>query len=166
MARKRELLGKAVEDIYTGFKGIVIGVTDHLYGCRTCVVEPTVLKGDGTMSERQGLDEQRLKVSRDKQPEAKITTTDCLISLGDHVRDTYTGFEGIAAAITTWTSGRVTIGIEPTSLKDDGSMKDAAYVDFQRVEVVAPDKPEVAEGSTAPTGGPQRVGPNLERPTR
>lgn len=53
-------LGTKVRDRITGFKGIVIGRTEWLYGCRRYTVQATELK-DGKPVEGMGFDEDALE---------------------------------------------------------------------------------------------------------
>ena len=48
-------LGDRVEDVITGLRGIVVGVTDWLYGCRRLVIQPQQFK-DGKPAETLGVD--------------------------------------------------------------------------------------------------------------
>lgn len=58
------------------------------------------------------------------------------IKLGDVVRDTITGFTGVAIGRSVWLYGCERIGIEPAELRD-GRPMDPVFFDEQRVEVVA-----------------------------
>lgn len=49
-------LGKEAEDKVTGFKGIIIGVSQWLTGCNQVCIKPKVDK-DGTMKEAEWVDE-------------------------------------------------------------------------------------------------------------
>lgn len=49
-------LGDRVKDTITGIKGIVIGKTDWLYGCRRIVIQPEEAK-DGKPAESFSVDE-------------------------------------------------------------------------------------------------------------
>jgi hypothetical protein len=55
-------LGDSVKDKITGMKGIVIGVTDWLYECRTVTVRPDALKKEGEYPASVGFDEPQLEV--------------------------------------------------------------------------------------------------------
>lgn len=79
------------------------------------------------------------------------------IKLGTRVRDTFTGFEGIAVSRTEWLYGCARIGIQPTVLKD-GKPIDTEHFDEQRVVEVTPpvEAPAVSPQSSARSGGPQR----------
>jgi hypothetical protein len=75
------------------------------------------------------------------------------IKLGSKVRDTYTGFEGIAVARTEWLYGCARIMIEPTALKDGSPIKAEGF-DEQRVVLIAEQEPVVSAVSEAKSGGP------------
>ncbi len=75
--------------------------------------------------------------------------------LGSLVRDTITGFSGIAVGRTTWLYGCARITIEPTELRD-GKPIEPQWFDEQRVEIIERRAPTVSASSSATTGGPQR----------
>jgi hypothetical protein len=78
-----------------------------------------------------------------------------MIELGNKVRDTLTGFTGIAVGRTTWLYGCTRIAIEPNKLGKDGKPAEPHWFDEQRIEVIAKSKPKVSADSRAKTGGPQ-----------
>ena len=78
-----------------------------------------------------------------------------MIKLGSRVKDTFTGFAGIATASTEWIYGCTRICIEPTELKD-GKPIEAQWFDEQRVEVIEEEVPEVSKDSSAVSGGSQK----------
>jgi hypothetical protein len=59
-------LGDKVTDSISGFSGVVVQVTEYLYGCRRMGVESTQLK-DGNTIPPEYFDEQRLTIT----PKAK-----------------------------------------------------------------------------------------------
>jgi hypothetical protein len=77
-----------------------------------------------------------------------------MIKLGSRVRDTLTGFEGIATGRTEYLYGCIRILIEPAELKD-GKPVEALWFDDQRVAVIVEDGPKVSADSVATAGGPQ-----------
>ncbi len=89
-----------------------------------------------------------------------------MIKLGNKVRDSLTGFEGIAIGRTEWMYGCTRIGIDPVGLHD-GKPIDTQWFDEQRVELVEDAEPAVSKESKAEfrlddgpsprrmTGGPQ-----------
>lgn len=52
-------LGDRVRDRITGFEGVVIGITDYLYGCRRPIVQPQGMH-EGKPKEAQSFDEPQL----------------------------------------------------------------------------------------------------------
>lgn len=59
-------LGQPVEDIVTGFKGVIIGRTQYLTQCNTYGITPTELTKDGKRPDWEWFDEPRLKLSKGK----------------------------------------------------------------------------------------------------
>ena len=56
-----QLLGMRVEDVVTGFRGVVANVGFDLYGCIQAVVNPGV-DADGSLRDSQWFDVNRLRV--------------------------------------------------------------------------------------------------------
>lgn len=56
-------LGDEVKDFITGFKGITIGISTYLHGCRHVMVQPEGLK-DGKAQDAVWIEEPRLVVTR------------------------------------------------------------------------------------------------------
>jgi hypothetical protein len=54
-------LGDRVRDRISGFEGIVVGISEWLYGCRRPVVQPTTLT-DGKPTDSQSFDEPQLEL--------------------------------------------------------------------------------------------------------
>jgi hypothetical protein len=78
------------------------------------------------------------------------------IKLGSKVKDSITGFSGIATARAEYLYGCIQIQITPDKLKDETTI-DSVWFDEQRVEVIEEGEPQVSKASSAKTGGPQRV---------
>jgi hypothetical protein len=55
-------LGDRVRDRITGYQGIVIGITDWLYGCRRPFVQPESLDKDGSIVKSESFDEDQLEI--------------------------------------------------------------------------------------------------------
>ena len=73
---------------------------------------------------------------------------------GNLVRDTVTGFTGIATGRAEYMYGCNRIQVEPKELKD-GAPIESCWFDEQRIEVVKADTPKVSKDSRAMSGGPQ-----------
>lgn len=66
-------LGDEVEDIFTGFSGIVTCRCQWIHNCNTYGVKPKVLK-DGIPQDNQYFDEPQLKVVKNKVVKAERDT--------------------------------------------------------------------------------------------
>lgn len=82
------------------------------------------------------------------------------IELGDKVKDTISGFTGIAVAITKWIHGCDRISVQPQGVKPDGQLYEMNNFDVLQLEIVK--KGVVKSSNTAPepirakaTGGPR-----------
>lgn len=81
------------------------------------------------------------------------------LQLGDTVRDTITGFQGVAVGRTAWLYGCDRIGVEPREMKD-GKPIDIVWFDEARLVVVEAGTVRVAPTVTGgPRPDPVRRGP-------
>ena len=78
-----------------------------------------------------------------------------MIKLGSKVRDTLTGYAGVAVARTEYQYGCARVAIEAATLTE-GKPVDPQWFDEQRVEVVEEEAPKVSRDSSATSGGPQK----------
>ena len=85
-----------------------------------------------------------------------------MISLGSKVRDSITGFTGIATSRTEYLYGCVHVGISPQELKD-GKPIEVQWFDEQRVVVLEAKPPAVSPDSSAVSGGPSLLGGTIHR---
>jgi hypothetical protein len=74
------------------------------------------------------------------------------INLGDKVKDTVTGFVGIAIGRTTWLHGCDRITVQPTGLTKEGKVFEAQSFDEPQLEIIG--KKVKKEGNHR-TGGPR-----------
>ena len=148
-------LGDRVKDVYTGFVGIADGRSTYLHGCDRITIEPETLDKDNKVREPESFDETRVELV---DPGVFWHTSErppLHIKLGDRVKDTITGFEGIAVSYGVWLHHSSMVGIEPTKLKD-GKICDSANFAATRVKLVKSQPVLVAVASdTDKTGGPQ-----------
>ena len=77
-----------------------------------------------------------------------------MILLGSRVKDSMTGFEGMAVSRTEYLYGCVSIGVQPTELRPNGKPEHVVYFDEQRLEY----------DSAAPIGGPGDHPPKRSTP--
>lgn len=66
-------LGDKVRDRISGFEGIVIGITEYLYGCRRPFVQPTALSNEGKPGEASSFDEPQLEILQPAAFEPVVT---------------------------------------------------------------------------------------------
>ena len=86
-----------------------------------------------------------------------------MIKLGNRVKDSLTGFVGIATARTEYLYGCAQIHILSEGLKD-GRPMEGAWIDEQRVETLAALSIPVSAESSATSGGPQSTPPGRVAP--
>lgn len=144
-------LGAKVKDAITGFTGVVVGTTTHLYGCIHVVVEGP--SRDGKKGETEVFDEQRCEVLEQaviQQGERAAP----LYPLGSIVRDRVNGFQGMVIGHCQYLFGPRECVVEPTGLGDDGRPKHVARFEEPRLELVEAKAPPVSQDSEATTGGP------------
>lgn len=79
------------------------------------------------------------------------------INLGDKVKDTITGFKGVAVCRTQWLNGCVRIGIQPQELDKDGKPQEAQYFDVEQVELLEASVKPPHEPAGGPMPAPQRA---------
>lgn len=68
-------LGDRAKDLISGFEGIVVAVTDWLYGCRRITLAPEKLDKDGKLVEAHTFDDAQLLVLQlgaVKQPDPSV----------------------------------------------------------------------------------------------
>lgn len=78
------------------------------------------------------------------------------IELGDRVRDRLTGFEGIASGKAQYLTGCDRVGITPTTLKENGEVRETVWFDQPWVEVLEKKVVSPVEPRAADAGGPGR----------
>jgi len=145
-------LGDKVKDSASGFEGIAAAVSTFLYGCAHIGVTSNKLK-DGAIHE-EWIEESRLDKDLAKHPRPVPAV------LGTTVKDTVTGFQGIATVHTEFLNGCVRIGV--TSKKERSPKSGAPlelHFDEQRLGV----KSSTKEKSP---GGPGSVPPSRDVPSR
>ena len=76
-----------------------------------------------------------------------------MINLGDKVRDSISGYEGIVIGITEWLHGCRRIGIKPMKLDKDGKPLEIEWIDEPQCVLVEEQKHAPTE--EAENGGPR-----------
>jgi hypothetical protein len=111
-------LGSEVKDLVTGFQGIAVSEIEWLNGCYRYTIRPPVGK-DGKILDDATFDGPQLKTVKTGAVKANPTRDNPDIELGAEVKDSVTGFRGIAVARMRWISGNVTIGVQPKFKKKE-----------------------------------------------
>jgi hypothetical protein len=145
-------LNQKVKDSVTGFEGIATAISTFLHGCAHICVTSAKLK-EGAIHE-EWIEESRLDKDLAKNPRPVPAV------LGTEVKDTVTGFKGIATVHTEFHNGCVRIGV---TSKKERNPKTAAplelHFDEQRLGVKSSTKEESP-------GGPGAVPPSRDVSTR
>ncbi len=127
-------LGDTVRDKITGFEGIAIEMATYLNGCVQFEVQPPINK-EGKIPDSVWIDEQQLVVIEVSEIEVKVIPKEVImIELGNEVRDTLLGFEGIAISRNISITGYIQYEVQPKKDKED-KLPDSAYVNAKFLEV-------------------------------
>lgn len=146
-------LGSLVKDSITGFTGIATARTEFAYGCVHIRIQAQSLTEEGDPVPVHDFDDQRIEVlapPSKKWPEPKKSK----ITLGDIVRDTFTGAVGTATSRTVGIDGSIKLIVEQSGLTKDGEPRPAFYTVIERLEIVDKRELTVSETSAATSGGP------------
>jgi hypothetical protein len=150
MAPAAVRLGDRVKDAISGFKGIVTGRYEYLYGCVRCAVRPEELSKEGTPAESQTFDEGQLEVVK----RAAVTASPrsrAPFALGDKVKDDVSGFTGVVTGWFEHIHGLPTCSVQPQELREGKPVQAQTY-DVGQLRSV---KPAVVEPVQKQTGGPR-----------
>lgn len=143
--------GSLVKDIVTGYKGVVIGRADFMYGCnRLGVLSETLV--NGVPQQAYWFDEQRMEVVNENKA---VPIQKGKFSLGDEVKDTITGFRGIVSSYSQTISGTKDYGVLSTKMLKDPTEQEQAFFEGRLVLIKAKDVPVSKDGGKAGPGGPQ-----------
>lgn len=148
-------LGMKVEDIVTGFVGIVIEIDEYLHGCNRCCVKPQKLK-DEVPVKSYTFDETQLKVL-DEKPIMEVPKADLHVELGQECVDQMSGFKGIVYGRAYYLNGCTRVCLWPKNVTKDNKIE-THWFDEEVLTVVIP-KPVVPRGNRD-TGGPAHLGPS------
>lgn len=163
--------GQHVRDPISGLTGFVTVICENMNGSVQAAVQP---KGDGEkFPEAQYIDTHLLEVLDDGLS-AKVLPLDnpVKIALGERVRDTVTGYAGIATERLSYLNGCVFFTVQ-SGLDRDGEKTSPLYLDHKRLvkveaapvgvidRVLGRDRtPQPVAPLRSGTGGPSRAVPN------
>lgn len=86
------------------------------------------------------------------------------IELGWRVKDSITGFTGIATGLGVFLNGCERIGVTPEKLMKDGKVRETEYFDVQQLIVVDKKPKGIPRMPKASTGGPHPAIPRAKDP--
>ena len=89
-----------------------------------------------------------------------------MVKLGSAVRDTLTGFKGMATGRTEYLYGCARILVEPSKLDKDDKVIECMWFDEQRIEVIKETGPTVSKDSSSGPGGPHDTPTRVADPIR
>lgn len=154
-----DLLGKLAKDKITGFKGVIVGVRENLYGCDQVRIQPRDLKSeDGSTKKAEIFDLPQVEISDNVAKVIECTPNPQIITLGSKVKDPITEVEGIAVLREVYLNGCSGVGVMPPKNKD-GDVKANMYAE-ERLQVV---QAEAAKpGERRHNGGPEEEMHDIE----
>jgi heat shock protein HspQ len=139
-------LGSEVEDKITGYRGLLVGRTEWLYGCRRYVIQSKEKK-DGVPVKPLGVDEDSLKlIKAENNPKGRFK-----YELGSKARCLMTGFQGTIIGRTEWLYDSTRYNLQPQELHN-GEPIAAQGVTELGLELVTAAEPHKMKA----TGGPGR----------
>lgn len=143
------------KDKVSGFEGVIITRSAHLFGCAQYGLAPQELSGDGSPKKTEYFDESRIDIiSVENAVYGENEFTEIFaIQLGTEVEDKVSNFKGKILVIMEQLHNCSQYYIEPTVDKD-GKPRDGAWFDEGRLNVIGQGiKPEEVtsskRGSTA-----------------
>jgi len=147
-------LGSKVEDLVSGFQGIVTTMIECSNGNVRCAVTPRTtdpsVKAEGVTFDLKQLRKMRGGLENTAQPQAKHAA-----KMWDKVKDRVTGDSGTVVAIHIYLNGCIHYECERSDFKREKHESTYFVVEAHRVDVTgAMDAPK-----SKPTGGPVRRGP-------
>jgi len=133
--------GEMVEDLLTGFSGMVVYQIDYLTGCNRYGVKPTKLDEKGQPLSDISFDEAMLermdrvqtsnlvKIAEDKFKPFQYDT-------GDLVKDKISGFKGVVIGRVHKITGSNSYLVTPTDLDKEGNPKSHSMIDEAIIELL------------------------------
>ena len=112
-------LGDEVKDVLSGFQGVITNKSHWLFNMDTYGVKPRELK-DGKPVDSMVFDEERLEIVQEGVIPHPNDDPEFLFNLGDKVRDTISGYEGVVISQTYWLTNCVHYSVQAGKLDDKG----------------------------------------------
>jgi hypothetical protein len=148
-------LGDIAKDDLTGFEGVVTQRTFWLSNCDRLTLQPKELK-EGKPQEAVSFDITHCTLitkGAHKRAELQASTQREDLKLGDTVRDSITGFEGVIIGRAKFLATNDRIGVQPKSLNKEGQPQAQNWFDAAQLELVSklePPAPKETRGGPMP----------------
>jgi hypothetical protein len=151
MATRDTFIGRRLLCKITGFSGICTSFREELGGTVAAGIQPAC-SADKTdvLPDAISLDIQTIDVIGDGVAALAKPEPDVTVKLGDKVRDTITGTEGIALARVSFINGCVFFTVQGV-VGQDGKVPDQRFTPWNQLEVIPAPPPKVKRTET---GGP------------
>jgi hypothetical protein len=149
-------LGDIAKDTITGFQGVVTARTKWLSNVDRLTVNPQEVK-DGKPISGRSFDETQLEyVGKSDVAIIPIERPAEPVELGDTVKHSLSGLEGVVTAITGWLEGCSIVQVQPRELKD-GVPVDVSAFDERLLTILVRKTPRVEPVRTgSPRPEPRR----------
>lgn len=130
-------MNATAKDAISGFHGVIINRTAHLFGCAQYGLAPQELSAEGTTRATEHFDEARIEVVDETNALKEENSYDAIftVKLGMEVKDKVSGFKGKVLAITENMNNCSNYYVEP-SVDKDGKPQTGGWFDEGRLEVV------------------------------
>lgn len=144
MKSKEIVLGNVVRDVLTGYKGIASSKVEMLGGNVQLCIQPQIDECQEKMvyPDAMNLDHHTLDFVSDGIANRTTAPIPITVQLGDKIRDTVTGLEGIATVRYTYMNGCRYYNLQPHSVVDKQSgitgVPESHHLNQARLEVTKP----------------------------
>ena len=130
-------MNAVAKDVISGFTGVIINRSAHLFGCAQYGLAPQELSTDGSPRKTEHFDEARIEVVEDIDALKEDNSYDSIftIKLGTEVKDKVSGFEGKVLVIVENMNNCSQYYVEPPVDKE-GKTRDGNWFDEGRLSVI------------------------------
>jgi hypothetical protein len=146
-------LGDIVEDVITGFKGVVIVYLHYLYNQDRYALKSKELR-DGKPMDHIFFDVTSLKFIEETNIEVP-DFPEITIAMEDEAKDKISGYKGIVVGYGFWINGCIRIGIQSKNLTDEGVPVEEQWFPMDQVQITKKGKGIKIKKDKDP-GGPMK----------
>jgi len=153
-----DAIGRHGKGKISGIEGTIIGVGLYLTGCNMIAIKPK--SADGVTNPKGvWIDEETVVISGEKIELDDVEIMKPEIELGSKVKDTISGFTGVAIGYCTYISGKDEYGVTPKA--KDGKEAETAWFHSKHVEEIKPKVIKKEEVQGKRKGGPRSCAPTI-----